>query len=326
MEKAGIDLRRLRYFIAVCEHGGFSRASSSIGIAQPALTRQIKLLEKEIGVSLINRTGRGAEPTDEGRFLLAKSRQHLDGLDDLVRQLRHRSSQLSGQVIVGACPTVAPAFFDGLAAHVRDNHPKLNLALIEAYSDDLCSLTLRGKLDLAVLGREDVPADLAPVDLLSERLVLVFSHSREATRAPIEPSALASTRLILPSRVHRLRRIIDQICARRGVTLSPELELDSLGTLKALAARAVGGYSTILPYQFVRAELQGQQLSFLEINERDLQRTIAAIVPPEPRSPDVAAYLLNLLCRTSAQLSGKPPSGKPLSGNFRHVSYQIDHS
>ncbi|MDH2344201.1 LysR family transcriptional regulator [Bradyrhizobium sp. SSUT77] len=91
LEKAEIDLRRLRYFLAVCEHGGFSRASNSIGIAQPSVTRQIKLLEKEIGLPLINRKARGAEPTDEGRLLLEKSRQHIAELDNLVHEIRSRS-------------------------------------------------------------------------------------------------------------------------------------------------------------------------------------------------------------------------------------------
>ena len=65
-----VDVKRLRYFIAVCKHGGFSHAASVIGVAQPALTRQVQLLERELGLKLITRTGRGATPTEEGRFLL----------------------------------------------------------------------------------------------------------------------------------------------------------------------------------------------------------------------------------------------------------------
>jgi len=90
VEYAGIDVRRLKYFIAVCNNGGFSRASNVIGIAQPALTRQVKLLEKEIGLPLVIRTGRGAEPTAEGKFLLARSVEHLEGLDNIVKELKQK--------------------------------------------------------------------------------------------------------------------------------------------------------------------------------------------------------------------------------------------
>ena len=86
IDNFAIDLRRLRYFIAVCDHGSISRAASIIGMAQPALTRQIQLLEKETGLSLIHRTGRGAAPSQQGRFLLDRSRAHIESLDTLVRR------------------------------------------------------------------------------------------------------------------------------------------------------------------------------------------------------------------------------------------------
>src|SRR5690349_904722 len=68
-ERSGVGLKRLRYFVAVCDHGGFSRAATVLGMAQPALTRQIQILEQEVGLSLLIRTGRGAEPTEQGRYL-----------------------------------------------------------------------------------------------------------------------------------------------------------------------------------------------------------------------------------------------------------------
>ncbi|MFD1984239.1 LysR family transcriptional regulator [Mesorhizobium newzealandense] len=139
----GIDLRRLRYFIAVCEHGGFSRASQSIGVAQPSLTRQIKLLEKEVGISLINRSGRGAEPTAEGRFLLGQSRLHIDGLDHAVREVRQRSDKLKGEISLGICPTIVPLFLEDIRNFVEAQYQGVTLNVVEAYSGDLASL-MRG--------------------------------------------------------------------------------------------------------------------------------------------------------------------------------------
>lgn len=304
-EKAAVDLRRLRYFIAVCDHGGFSRASSSVGIAQPALTRQIKLLEKEIGLPLINRTGRGAEPTEEGRFLLARSRRHLDGLDELVRELKHRSSALTGQVVIGACPTIAPFFLDDLTLHVRENHPNLALSVIEAYSGDLQSLMSRNKLDLALTYRPSAPKGIEATELFSERLVLVTAHCPDAGAAPRSLAEIGRMRLILPSAIHELRRIIDRVCARRGTVLAPDLELDSLDAVKSTIIDRSIPYATILPGHSVRREVAERQLSCFPIDDPDMQRTIAVVVPRHARDSHVSAFLVDYIRQQSATLKAR---------------------
>src|SRR5262249_8885808 len=145
-----IDVKRLRYFIAVCKHGGFSRAASVIGVAQPALTRQVQLLERELGLKLIARNGRGAKPTEEGRFLLARSIQYLDGLDNLLVELKQRFSRMNGQALVGICPTISPFFLEDLKSYVAADCPDFSLSIVEAYSGDLKNLMNSGRLDLAL--------------------------------------------------------------------------------------------------------------------------------------------------------------------------------
>lgn len=305
MAKPGVDFRRLRYFIAVCEHGGFSRASSSIGIAQPALTRQIKLLEKEIGLPLINRTGRGAAPTEEGAFLLARSRQYLDGLDDLIRELRHRSSTLNGQIVLGICPTVAPFFLDDLREFLRDNHPNLTLSLVEACSGDLDNLMSRGELDLSLTYHPHGSKMPGSIDLFSERLVLVSAPSPAAGEGPRSLAAVSRMKVILPGNGHALRRIVEQVFARRGFPLSPILELDTLEALTAMVSRPALPYVTILPYHSVeRAQSEGR-LSCFQIDEPEMRRTVAAVLPQTARRVRLSAVLLDWIRGQSARLKAK---------------------
>jgi DNA-binding transcriptional LysR family regulator len=149
-EKPGVDLRRLRYFLAVCDHGGFSRAAAAIGVAQPALTRQMKLLEKEIGLPLIERTRRGAHPSEQGRFLIARARQHLESVDGVIRDLRQAFTTTSGRVTLGVCPTIAPFFLNDLTEHICRYHPNVTLSIIQAHSGDLSNLMNSGHLDIAL--------------------------------------------------------------------------------------------------------------------------------------------------------------------------------
>lgn len=295
---SGLDLRRLRYFIAVCECGGFSRASSVIGVAQPALTRQVKLLEGEVGLPLIIRTARGAEPTEVGRYLLDHARQHLEGLDGIVRDLRRQFSDVAGPVVLGVCPTIAPFFLAEIAAHLRESHPKLSLSVIQAYSGDLQSLLERGRLDVA-LTYSPRGRGWEALDLLSERLALVTGRPIEGR---VDLAAAARHRLILPSRIHELRRIIDTVSARAGTALLPELELDSLDAVKGVLGEGPGDYATILPHRSVGADVEAGRLFCRPFEHPEMRRTIAVVRPAAARNRSGADVIAAFAAAHAGQL------------------------
>jgi len=284
-----IDVKRLRYFIAVCKHGGFSHAASVIGVAQPALTRQVQLLERELGLKLIARNGRGAKPTEEGRFLLARSIEYLDGLDNLLVELKQRFSRMTGQALVGICPTISPFFLEDLKSYVAADCPDFSLSIVEAYSGDLKNLMNSGRLDLALTYKPS--SNLAGhVELFSEQLVLASGFRSDAPQRSYQLSDLERLKLILPSRIHELRLIIDTVCKRRGVLLRPELELDSLDAVKAFLMRPLHFY-TILPAYSVQKEVENRQFSQYPIDDPDMARTISIVTPAKPRNETVTDYL-----------------------------------
>lgn len=276
----GVDLRRLHYFFAVCDHGGFSKAAGAIGIAQPALTRHIKLLEREIGVALIERSSRGAAPSPPGRFLLDRSRRHLDDLNDIVHETRARFLASPQTLGLGLCPTVAPLFPDGLVPHLERLHPKGAITVIQACGTDLHNLLQAGRLDLIVTDRPSAETGCTMVDLFTERLVLVRAPMQDLV-GPVALSDLARHPLVLPSRRHELRRLIDRVAASRSIALEPALELDSLEAVRAVLTKKASRYATVLPVHAVQADVAAQRLRRYDIDEPALQRSVVIVVLPE---------------------------------------------
>jgi LysR family nitrogen assimilation transcriptional regulator len=279
--RGSVDMRRLRYFVAVCDHGGFSRAAQAIGIAQPALTRQIQTLEQELGHALFARNGRNAVPTEVGAFLLRHARAHLDGLDDVVHRLRRAYGTAPDPITFGICPTIAPMFLAPLQQALRSCAP--DLSVIEAYSGDLRTLMQAGRIDLSLSYFPSDATGLYARRLLTERLVL--ATPRTDCTGPLTLADLRDFRLILPTRVHELRRIIDDAAAQRGLTLVPAVELDSLASVKQLLSDARGGFATILPRQSVAAEAAAGEITLCTLSDPLMVRDIALIRPAVPARP-----------------------------------------
>ncbi len=276
IDRPGVDMRRLRYFLAVCEHGGFSRAADAIGIAQPALTRQVQLLKREIGVELFTRNGRSAVPTEAGQVLMAEARSHLDSLDLLVNRMRRDFAAGPARLSLGICPTIAPLFLTHIEGALKSLPGTPALNVIEAYSGDLRSLMRAGQLDFALSYSTSDAAGVHMTPLLAERLVVA---TRTPATGPIPLADVAAMRLILPSRIHQLRRIIDRVCTARGLTLTPALELDSLSAVKAMLS---GDFATILPYHAVAGDAALGLFAIHVIDDPDMVRTIALLRPAAP--------------------------------------------
>ena len=279
IDRPGVDMRRLRYFLAVCEHGGFSRAADAIGIAQPALTRQVQLLKREIGVELFTRNGRSAVPTEAGQVLMAEARSHLDSLDLLVNRMRRDFAAGPARLSLGICPTIAPLFLTHIEGVLKSLPGTPALNVIEACSGDLRSLMGAGQLDFALSYSTADAAGVHMTPLLAERLVVA---TRTSATGPIPLADVAAMRLILPSRIHQLRRIIDRVCTARGLTLTPALELDSLSAVKAMLCREAGDFATILPYHAVEGEAAQGLFRVHVIDDPDMVRTIALLRPAAP--------------------------------------------
>lgn len=296
-EVFGVDIRRLSYFVAVCEHGGVSRAAGAIGIAQPALTRQIKLLEEEIGLELFRRTGRGILPNEVGIGLLNGVRHHLDALGVVIEGLRERFGTGQRRINLGICPTIMPLFQSEISAESRAVLGGASISVIEAYSGDLRCLMDAGELDLALTYAPPIDDNVKSTPLLSERLAVAARDFPDENTVSF--SALRRLRLILPSRIHQLRRIIDAACESRKTTLVPALELDSFGTVKTLLADGNSGFATILPFHSVAHDAEQGGYETRLIDDPGMVRTIALLEPSHPKRGVPAGLVDKLVSRAT---------------------------
>ena len=279
-----VDFRRLNYFVAVCDHGGISMAAAAIGMAQPALTRQIQLLEKELGLKLFKRAGRGAEPTDVARTLLSRIKPNLLSIEATLLDVQQVVPGTKGQIVIGICPTIAPLFLPELKAFLNENNSELLLSVIEAFSGDIRSMLDGDKLDLALTYKSSGESAFTQIELFSEQLVLVsaFGHEPDSRKVPL--GHLENLQLVLPSRGHELRSIIDSVCKRKGIYLRPELELDSLDAIKSMVKSTPQNYRTILPVLALQEDLQAKVLSYAAFDSAEMSRTICVALPQNPRS------------------------------------------
>lgn len=284
-----MDARTLRYFTAVADDGSFSRASERIGIAQPALSLQVRKLEAELGVELLRRTGRGVVPTAAGAKLLAHAREILRRLDVAREELRGEATEPIGRVAIGLAQSLAVALTVPIVREVVSAWPRISLQVNQGSTGYIPGWLRTGHLDLGFMFQADSAQGLHYQPLVDEELVLVgppgslpIPTGSGATASAFPFAHLRNVPLILPARVHSLRELIDGYARRCGIDLRVIAEVDAVPQLKDLAMAGIG--HTILSYPSVRDELVSGRLSGARIVEPLVERSVflcrLASIPP----------------------------------------------
>ncbi|MEN5084781.1 LysR substrate-binding domain-containing protein [Bosea sp. TWI1241] len=251
-----MDLKQLRTFILVAESGSLSRASDRLRLAQPALSRQIKLLEDDVGFALFIRSGRGMQLTEHGSALLARVSGLVKQLDNAVEDVRSLATVPTGQVILGFIPSVSYVVAGRIAARVARELPQVSLRIVEGYAGHLIDWLHRGQVDIALLYGPASDLHLRVADVMFEELVLVSPADGSPDAAEVPVSALGGLSLVLPSRPHGLRMVVETAAAKAGITLEVKYEADSFRVLKELVAEGLG--HTVLPLSaFYREQEEG---------------------------------------------------------------------
>lgn len=232
-----MELRQLTYFDAVVRHGGFTRAAEALHVAQPAVSAQIRLLERELGASLLHRTTRRVALTHAGEVFLVRTRSILDELSAARHDLAELDSVVRGEVRVGATLVVGSFDLPLALARFRRRYPGAALSLRTGLIDDLCAELDRGDLDI-VIGplAADIRAKRRNRLLARETIVLITEAGRQVT-------GLADVRdepfVCLPER-SGLREILDAAARRAGFVPRVEFETRSAAAVRELVAAGVG--------------------------------------------------------------------------------------
>jgi DNA-binding transcriptional LysR family regulator len=255
-----MELSQLRTIIHVAELGSLSKAADRMRIAQPALSRQVRLLEEELGVRLFARHGRGMVLTEQGRDVLAHAMRVMAELEEIRAHAADEGAPLSGQIAIGLPPTVADIISVPLVAAFGKSHPQAVLRLVSAYTGYLLDWLHRGEIDLAILYDPRTARSLRSRPLLLENLFLIGPPEAGFSTVRAMPfKELEGKRLLLPSMRHGLRTIVERCATEAGIALDVVVEADSYATLKDLV-RAGHGW-TILPLAPIHGDVKARRLT-----------------------------------------------------------------
>ena len=298
-----ITLRQLRYLSALARHRHFGRAAEDCAISQPALSMQVRELEREIGAELVERRPGEIALTDAGREVVQRAEQILTATRDLVDFVRHREL-LSGRLALGIIPTLAPYILPRLLPRLQAQYPQLRLEVRETQTKMLLAELVSGELDTAMLALPAEAADIETLRLFDDRFLLAAPASDPVVpyrRVAIED--VDQRRLILLEEGHCLRDQALAFCATKRRDAPVGLGATSLATVMQLVANGFG--VTLLPEVAVDAEARDARVKLLRFVEPEPGRTIGlAWRRTSPRKRDFEA-LGRIVAETAG---GKQPS------------------
>lgn len=239
-----MELRQLRYFVAVAKNESFKKAAIELRIAQPALSRQIGLLEHELKSPLFTRHTRGSIPTEEGRLLLQEAERILHLTEQAKQKLLFHRSVISGPVSIGLAPTLAEWIAPDMMMRLREAHPDVNLRFFEGLSPRLRQLLVTGGVDVAVLSLNVDPAHLILGTAFSEPISLVGRADDPllAGEAPLQLADLVDLPIIQAGiRKEGIRDITDRALTEAGLTLKNVVaEVETMFMARPMVKRGLG--------------------------------------------------------------------------------------
>jgi len=271
-----MELDQLKTFLTVAELGTFSRAAIRLSSTQPMLSRKIKLLELELGTELFHRTGRGVVLSEGGKLLEQYARGILDTAESAKTAIQALGASPVGQVTIGMPSSIATVLAIELVQEFRRAFPNVSLKVMEGYSGHVLEWLTTARLDVAVL--YDTPnlkgKTLRTDPILSDELFLIGSPKDPARigNGPVQSARLAEIPLVLPSRPHGIRILVDEAMDHNGLTANVQMEIDAMHSMIALAESGLG--YTVLSYSSVRDLVIAKRVRIWRIVEPVITRSL----------------------------------------------------
>jgi LysR family transcriptional regulator, nitrogen assimilation regulatory protein len=308
-----MDVRQLKYFLRIVELKSFSEASKHLRIAQPALGLQVRKLEDELGVSLLDRHARGVTPTAAGLLL-------YEHADIILRQVERARSEVvdiavepRGKIAIGLTMTVSLVLGAALVERYHAVCPHVSLRVVDGLSELLVEWVETDRLDMAFTYNTTTGTGLVHEPLAVEDLFLVGPANTPELAQPTVPfEFLTKVPLVLPSPQHVLRTFTDDAANAIDKPLNVAFEIDSVQTMKELVERSIG--FTVLPFGAVQAEVSEGRLSASRVVQPDLSRTLCVVYSRRRPSSKAFTTLHQLIRKLVAErLSDKTWSWRPVA-------------
>ena len=284
-----MDIKQLRYFVLVAETGGFTAASLALGIGQPAISKQIGLLEAEVGSQLFLRHGRGIVLTPAGRQLLEHARAVVERIENAKAEMSELSKTVAGEITCGLPASIGSTLTTPLLKRFLDSFPLVRLNVVEGLSGHLYEWLLRGDLDLAALYVPSVNTELFSELITSDEIYLVSAASHAPRPETIDFDQIAEYPLILTSRTHAMRKKIEIVAKQRNLDVQIRCQVDSIEAIKNLVMQGYG--HALMPVSLIRKELREGLLCCSRVVKPTLSRDLLLAMSPHTRNTPLTRAL-----------------------------------
>jgi len=276
-----MDFRQLDYFTHVADAGSFSRAAQLLSVAQPALSRQIRALEVELRQTLFLRNGRGVTLTPAGTLLLAHARGILQQVQRARAELDESRSAPVGRVALGIPPSVGRVLSGPLVAEFRRRFPRADISIAEGLTVHILEWLSMGRVDVGIVHNPPASASVDFRPFVEQPLCLIGPRrARQGdTAARVELRNLPKYPLIIPSRPHTIRMLVDSRLSALGLKPAIALEIDGIRAILDLVARG-HGYAVLPRHALIEAGT-GAKLSARPIVRPALRSVIAVATSPQ---------------------------------------------
>jgi len=319
-----MNLRDLRYLVALSEHKHFGRAADASFVSQPTLSTQIKKLEDELGVALVERTPRKVLLTDVGREIVLRAREVLNEVEQIKAIARRTLDPESGTLRLGIFPTLGPYLLPHVVPMIRERFPRLELLLVEEKTEAVLRQLREGRLDAGILALPVHDHQLHSELLFEEPFVLAVPDGNPlASRKSLRMDDLADQSLLLLEDGHCLRDQALEVCQLAGAGEKVGFRATSLETLRQMVAANVG--ITLLPTLAVKPPIpQVDHVRIIEFRGHAPSRRIAMIWRKSSAMGEFLGSLADLLRQLPAHLldphAGAPDAPNAKSGRTKVAS------
>lgn len=241
-----MDIKTLRYFQAIVEYGGFTRAAEQLHVAQPAISMAIRKLEQDLELTLFHRQDRRVSLTDEGQILLRHANRILQSVTDAQLEMEELRGLSQGEVRVGIPSMLGSYFFPPILMAFHERYPGLRLSVIEGGTWKLQQMLESGELDLAVIVDELLPETLEAKTFLRQEMLVTLAPDHPLAGQPcVTPEQFFQEELVMFKEGYFHRKIVDRLAAQQGITPNIGFETNLIALIKSIVSK---GYaiSTLL--------------------------------------------------------------------------------
>jgi DNA-binding transcriptional LysR family regulator len=301
-----MDIRQLEMFRTVAEEGSFTRAAQRLHVSQSAISRQVKLLEEELGGLLLHRGARRVTLTHPGELLLRMAGRVQQDMQEVVSQISDTHDLRRGTLTLAGGMTVCMYILPRLLKKYRSLYKQVDLRVASGSSEEILRMLRSHEVDLALMTLPLVAKDLEVLPALKEEMVVVTAPGHPLSRKrAVEPAQLGRFPLIVYEPGSNTRKVIDQFFLEQRIPMEVAMETENVEIIKAMVAAGLG--ITLVPYMAIARDVRHRRFGYTRVRGRRLYRETGWVHLKSDYVPRTITEMLRLFEAMKGQFGIKPP-------------------